>query len=692
MMRRKKNLYVNGAIVIKTMVVLFILFAGSVTAKNTEIDSLYTVMKTMQEDTAKVNTMEKIAHYYLTISRDYNKLNEISWKELALAQKLKFGKGISYAYANIGVCYGYRGNTDMAIYYLEKSTQLMKKRRDKKGEGSNYNNIGNVLLETGNYFEAQKNYLKALKISETLADKNGMATAYLNMGNVYSGLIRKDDAMGYYLKAEQLTKGTNVLTYGNACNNIGNIYHYKEKNQIALIYYLRAIKAREQVGDRLGLAITYYNIGNIFWDEERNETALFYYSKAYEIDVSILNKSGMAYASNGIANVCNEKGQYKEALKYLNQAQALSKELGNIRLLRTTYKNFVDLYKNMKEYEQALTYTSYYNEVKDSLINSEGIQQVAEINARYEAEKRAKEILMLTEEQRLNMQIIKQQQFTRWFLVGGIILLFITIISIYRRYLFKQKVNRKLTITQNELYKLIEQKEKLTSILAHDLRTPLRFMVTVSEHLEKNIDNLNIGKVKRFSKELSTTSRNTFVFADELLTWLSIQKQNYAMVSTTVNLNQLLTELCLFFEDIAGIQHTEIVLKPFPEMLVETDDRLLKIILRNVIDNAIKNTQQGVITIFMNRRNDKTIEIHIQDTGKGMTKEQLDMLDVENEFGFQFEIKNKLGFQIIKDLTFKINSKIEVRSEPGIGTHVIVQLPVRNKKTVNVPLPLTYKK
>jgi two-component sensor histidine kinase len=58
----------------------------------------------------------------------------------------------------------------------------------------------------------------------------------------------------------------------------------------------------------------------------------------------------------------------------------------------------------------------------------------------------------------------------------------------------------------------------------------------------------------------------------------------------------------------------------------------------------------------------------------------LEMLDLENTYGFQFEIKNKLGFQIIKDLSTLLNIKLEITSEVNVGTTVMIQLPVKQKK------------
>ncbi|HSH67204.1 MAG TPA: HAMP domain-containing sensor histidine kinase [Bacteroidia bacterium] len=284
----------------------------------------------------------------------------------------------------------------------------------------------------------------------------------------------------------------------------------------------------------------------------------------------------------------------------------------------------------------------------------------------------------------LNAKAMKQQQLIRWSLIGGLFLLFISVISIYWRYRFKQRANillekqkqeiehtlQELTVTSDELNKVMEQKEKLTSILAHDLRTPLRFMTTISEYLYKNMHAITDEELKELSFEMSRSSKSTFAFAEELLTWLGIQKNNYKVECAATNIHQLMDELHAFFSDIARMNGTQIKVEDSGNLFVDTDERLLKIILRNLIDNAIKYTTDGTITLSVFRNEKEEVEIQVRDTGEGMTNEQLEKLNDRNTFGFPFEIKDKLGFQIVRDLSTLIKCQVHIESVIKKGTTV----------------------
>ena len=662
------------------LVFFFIFLTTSINSQTRQLDSLLAVYKTMPEDTGKVNTMISIIRGYLSSSKDYNKICDIAWKQLQLSKQLNYERGESYAYSSIGICYGYKGNTDMSMYFLKHALVLMIKRKDKYGEASVYNNIGNLLLSLGDFVGALNSILTSLQIREEMHDAEGIAVSYLNIGNIYLDQGRTEEALSYYLKASQLPEPVNRATVAGAHGNMGNVFDREGKYSQAIAQHMKAIQIWEKIDGKMGMANSYNNMGNIYYEQNKLDLALFYHKKSYDICMEIGDKNNLAFACQGLGNVSSSLGKYKEALAYYEKTMSLGKELKSTKLIQNTYENFSIVYGKMNNFKLALDYTLLYNRMKDSLLSLKNRKQLADLNTRYEAEKRSREIKALTKEKELNLQVIKQQRFIRWVLIIGMILLSLLILGIYRRYLFKQRANLELTKTQNELHKVIEQKEKLTSILAHDLKTPLRFMTTVSSFLNKNVHTLKPERLEKLTEEMNTAAKNTYAFADELLMWLSIQRKNFSIQNSDVNLCELIIELQHFFNDIANTQQTRIHVEVPDHLFIETDKRLLKIILRNLLDNAVKNTSHGEINILVKPVGQQLIEIYIRDTGVGMSKEQLEMLDLENTYGFQFSIKDKLGFQIIKDLAMLLNSKLNVKSAPGSGTTVTLQVPVKMRK------------
>lgn len=481
-------------------ILLFSILLRSISgiAQTPRIDSLLAVVKTMKEDTIKANTLNELARAYLFELNDSKKVGEYASLQLALSLKLNFQKGIAYGYLNRAIYYRGIGDFTTALNHDQRALQLMKKisnargessaclntgldysnlgnlkdaldymfkgvkmkeaLKDKKGVSSGYINIGNIYETQGNYTLALEYQLKALKLREELKDKVGMSMAYNNMGNVFRQMGKTEEAFSYYRKALKINEELNDQNgIANAYNNIGLIYFNKKDLKAALENYLKALRARELVDDQLGIGIAYNNIGSVYLNQRKMDKALFYQQKSLDIHRRISNKQGQVQALQGLGELYDATGNWKEALHAYDEMLRIAKDLNYKEAFANAYQNMASLYMKQKDFKKALDYTKLFYAVKDSILNKDNFKQVSELNTRYETGKKEKEILLLTKDQEIKNKIIKQQQLVRWGLIVGIILLFISVYSIYRRYRFKQEANTLLNKQKQE----IQQKNQL---------------------------------------------------------------------------------------------------------------------------------------------------------------------------------------------------------------------------------------
>lgn len=467
-------------------------------AQTPHIDSLLNVVKTLKEDTLKIQTYREICKAYMMELNDIAKVMEYASKTLELAEPIHYKKGIGYGMFYKGVAYWSKGNYEEALDHYKKALVLMKELGIRKGENACYINIGLINSDRGNYPEALEYLKKGIKLNEEANDKQGMQIGYDNIGNVYMYQGNYTQALNYHFKALKIAeerKDELVISY--AYNNIGDVFYAQNKLDIALLYYKKSIKYLEKVKDLAGVGSCYTDIGNVYWRKKQYEEALFYHSKdltfkeslndkqgtaiaygkigfdyfaqhklkqalyyqlkSYDLSRQIDYKKGTLEASGGIGNVYEAQNDYPKALinytRMLTQAKALDYKEG----IRDAYFNLASVYGALTQFDQALHFTKLYNTAKDSLLNVENSKQVNELNTRYETGKKEKEILLLTKDRELNTKIIKQQQLLRWGLIGGLGLLSISIFSIYRRYRFKQKAHLILEKQKEE----IEQKNTL---------------------------------------------------------------------------------------------------------------------------------------------------------------------------------------------------------------------------------------
>ncbi|HSH64434.1 MAG TPA: tetratricopeptide repeat protein, partial [Bacteroidia bacterium] len=234
-------------------------------------------------------------------------------------------------------------------------------------------------------------------------------------------------------------------------NNLGLIFYSQANLDSALEYYKIALKIKEELVDKSLLSTTYTNIGNIYFELHQFDAALTYQLKSLNASESGKDKRGILTAYHAIGGIYEGKKNFSEAIRYYNLALAISQEIDMKQGILESYKGLSSAYKLSRNFERSLDYLNLYYTEKDSILNKENFKQVAELNTRYETDKKEKEILLLTKDQELNAKIIKQQQLVRWGLIGGLGLLSISVFSIYRRYRFKQKANKILEKQKQEI-------------------------------------------------------------------------------------------------------------------------------------------------------------------------------------------------------------------------------------------------
>jgi serine phosphatase RsbU (regulator of sigma subunit) len=470
-----------------------ILFTAQPTSAQTpKIDSLLTALKTTTADTSKILIYSALCRSYMSELNDMDNVKLYATKAFTLSEQIHFKKGLGLGIFYLGLCHWTKGNFDMALISFKKATVLLKETIGLTAEGACYINIGQIYTEQGKHREALVNIQKGVKISELLNDKQAMGSGYISIGNLYSVEGNYTQAVNYFLKTLKIAEERNDQIYCSyANNNIGDVFYAQNKFDMALIYYKKAVKHMEDIKDERIAGSMYTGMGNVYWKKKQYKEALFYhlkdlhakqsfgdkegiaiacnrvgsdyfgqkqfqkalsyYVKSYNLCKKIGYKKGLIDVSGGVGKVYEEQKVFTKALVYYNEMLNTARELNYREGVRDAYENLASVYRKLNEPEKALTYTELFHNEKDSLLNKENFKQVAELNTRYETDKKEKEILLLTKDQSLNAKTIKQQQLVRWGLIGGLVLLSISIFSIYRRYRFKQKANVLLEQQKEEI-------------------------------------------------------------------------------------------------------------------------------------------------------------------------------------------------------------------------------------------------
>ncbi|MBW6536634.1 MAG: PAS domain-containing sensor histidine kinase [Mariniphaga sp.] len=244
-----------------------------------------------------------------------------------------------------------------------------------------------------------------------------------------------------------------------------------------------------------------------------------------------------------------------------------------------------------------------------------------------------------------------------------------------------KKAEQALLESEARFKELNATKDKLFSIIGHDLKGPINNILGFSELIDQNFENFSEQEVKQYIKLIYKSSITVTDLLENLLTWSRAQR-NILTVSPHTVAFYFTVEKC-FGQLIQNALQKEIRLKNkvHPETVVYADEEMITTIIRNLVSNAIKFTNRGGTISVITKSSPEQVVIGIKDTGIGIAPEIMSQLFQPNEnhtsLGTEGEKGTGLGLIICKDLVEKNNGKIWAEISPEQGTTFWLKLPAK---------------
>lgn len=238
---------------------------------------------------------------------------------------------------------------------------------------------------------------------------------------------------------------------------------------------------------------------------------------------------------------------------------------------------------------------------------------------------------------------------------------------------------KKLEKSERELKELNSSKDKFFSIIAHDLKAPLSGFIGLSNELSDNADFLSTEEVKEHAKSMNDSAKNIYQLLENLLEWSRTITGKKQVTKDNLNPHIIAETLVGLFKDVSKNKNVSLVNEFDSKVYLYGDANMFTTILRNLISNSIKFTQDGKITIGMSEV-DGMAQVFVKDTGVGMkeeTKAKLFRIDQNvTELGTNQEKGTGLGLILCKEFVEKNGGNIWVESELGKGTTFYFTFPL----------------
>jgi Signal transduction histidine kinase len=229
-----------------------------------------------------------------------------------------------------------------------------------------------------------------------------------------------------------------------------------------------------------------------------------------------------------------------------------------------------------------------------------------------------------------------------------------------------------LQVSEEQLRRQTRIHERLITAMAHDIKSPLKYMTDAAWNLVKRSANQQgIEDIQLQSRLLFESGTRIYYFTDNLLQYIKLYARQGIITMEPVNLYNVVDEKVRIFTDIAAIQCTVIHNQVPMEALVNSNARLLGVIIHNIIDNAVKVTNKGTITITTTDEPDLH-RISIADTGPGMREDIMDWCNTQPAPRDLPESMG-MGLMIVKELLVLVNGRMEVERRGGTIVHILLK-------------------
>ena len=602
-------------------------------------------------------------------------------------------EGLSYCYMLYGKMYTVLAAYKQALYYLNTALSLDKALKNDRRLADCLKNIGILYFSEGQLSTGLDYYYRALTIDLKTGNKRAAAEVYNDIGFTLYGMEMYPKALECYDKALKIFERTgDVFGIGTVNENIGETLLTEKQYDNAISYFNKAIAIAEKQDDKDGMSSVYKDIGLCYANKQEYGKALGYLSTSLAIARKFKIVGSEAGTLIGMATFYNMQKDYKNAYEYAQAGQALALKLGNLATRSDAAFELNKTLAGLGNYNEAYKLLKQYITLKDSLNNNESIQKLTSYNLELDFAARQRQMA----EQHREKDLLLNQKLKQQRLINAIFLITMlgtgTVSFIYYRQKRRQQHINKLLEEKNsevltqktnlddqaqKLNDLNLLKDRLISILAHDLRAPLSTLRGLFSLLADDTITHEqlLAMIPAVLKKLEYTSD----FLDTLLFWINSQMDNFESSSKNFHVKDIVAFETESYHEQAALKGITLVDNVEHDIVASADPNSIRIILRNLITNAIKfSGKNDIIEISSSRDKNEDYIITVKDTGTGMTEEQLNKLfksKVNSKSGTQNESGTGMGMLLCKDLIEKCSGKIWVNSKQGEGTTFSFTIP-----------------
>lgn len=599
---------------------------------------------------------------------------------------------------------------ERALDYSNKALSAAKKLNFKPGMAKAMANLGKFYLDKGRTNTALEYFNSYYRLSLEMQDSLLLADAYCQIGVVYRRQRMYETALSFYYDALSIAKKNNYRDIEGQCyNQLGGLYYFRKKYALANRYFFRSLEFISPSAEKAEYAAALNNIGVVYKADRKYRESLEYLKKALFLLEELENTLDLSVVMMNIGEIYQVYNEYDKAEVYFHKALKAALQVGATDRIVESYDYLAGLMVDKENFELAFEYKSLFAAYKDTLALNEQRDRLQELSKKLDVERqeqsfqrmiRDKEIELLNKEYKISkLEGIRKNHLIY---LSGIVSMLVTLLALVfyngnkikrkqnqqledqnRRTHFHnqqlQEVNEKLKNSEQELRSLIETKDKFFSIISHDLRGPLYTLSGFIQIMKKDISVFSPEELSRFSIQMERSLQGATALLDNLFQWATTQTGLIEFAPAEFKLRKLVEENKQLLQPAADLKEIQLINSVLPETGITADIQMMRLVLRNLMANAIKFTGKGGWVKVEVQVIDKEVVITVEDNGIGMSrKDQEDLFRhkrIPSQRGTDNEKGSGLGLLLCREFIELHKGRLKVESSLGTGTTFSIHIP-----------------
>ncbi len=629
------------------------------------------------------------ALYYKGLAYYYHDLADTALKYLHAAKELykKDQNNIQLAkvLCMIGSNYlGVTGDQSKAITYYNEALSYARKTEDHKTMAMIYSQLSNIFRMNGSYREAIEFIYKSKEHYEAISFHEGIAWVSYSIGRIYSTMSLYEEARREYLQGleqyRMLPETVGSLTGIAICmDELGLTMLELGEPEKAREYNLEAQKIYKNINSEFGMSNALKYLARLEYSYRNYDDAIQYLDRSLSIKKQINDVLGFPGVYELYGKILMDHKKYQAAIDSLNVGLGYAEQNSQRNRMMNLNKKLAEIYAQLGEFDKAYEYRSTQMAINDSISQAKSTRALTQLEALYELEIKENKILELEREKRIN-EINLEREIT----VRNLLLIILAMAIVFAFFFMKlfasnRQTNEILKKNEKELRELNATKDKFTSIIAHDLKSPFNSILGFSNLLQRYSEQKDFEKTREFSHHIQEVSIQTYKLLENLLDWSRSQTGKIQFKPKAVDMRILIKNALDSVSPDAKNKNIDFI-KDIDTIAVMIDEKMMHTVLQNLFSNAIKYSHPGGKVHISAKEEKNAVILKIKDEGVGMDNDTLDKLfhidKTVSTPGTEGEKGTGLGLILSKEFIQKHRGKIFAESIKNEGSCFTVVLPL----------------